>query len=138
MENEDLHEEFELLIGDLRNPVGPSGTVINTAYIADDIAFHLIRAGWRRSGERKIKARQIIDSPDFNGVVQWVPFDTPDQQPVDIKTMTIEQISQLPDQERAEAIRQLGGQFEAPGGWNAAPAINIADSPDHEDGTEWR
>lgn len=137
MENPELMEQFELLQGDLRNAVGPDGTVVNTAYIAEDVAFHLVRAGWRRTGERKIKPRQVVTSPEIDAVVQWVPFDTPDTPPVDVKSLTIEQLANLPEKERAEAIRHLGGHIEPQGGWTAPPRLNVADSPDHEDGTEW-
>jgi hypothetical protein len=151
-----LQEVFEQLISDLQYPVAKNGDVLDTHAIRPGIAYHLVRAGWRKPNnadglalrddeqhwdDPQIKKRKVYGPGVIEDAVTWVPVTDPDDPLEDLQNMTVAQIEALPADLRDEAKRRLGLLPPLPTkadsenlqpAWSVAPSINITDADDVE------
>lgn len=121
-----LEAVYGQLIGDLAYPVDKNGNFLDTFAIRPGIAWHLVRAGWRKPNntdgialrevgtpeeawdDPQIKPRKVHGPGVFEDAVTWVPASDPDDPLEDIQNMTMAQIEALPADLRDEAKRRLG------------------------------
>lgn len=126
---------FTTMLKDLRYPVGKDGSVMNADFFAPFVAYHLVRCGWRpHSEKRKIKPRKVPGRGTVEDAVEWVDMDEPDDPLHNLDSMSMRQISMLPEMWKHEAIRRLGGHVrndlpEPKSGWKVNTKINIANMP---------
>jgi hypothetical protein len=131
------------MLEDLRYPISRDGSVLDTAFIAPLIAYHLVRCGWRQDPDaRIIKSRKVVAKGVVEDAVEWVSVDEPDDPLENLENMTLAEINALSPNVRAEALRRMGGP-ETPDlptnpGWHVSTSLNIEQALDTEDdGTEW-
>lgn len=141
-----LYKVMDQLMGDLQHPVGKDGTMLYAEGFKAIVAWHLVRAGWRKPNnldefplveaydDPLIKKRKIHGPGVFEDACTWVPFDAPDD-PLDrLADMTMGEIETLPDDLRIEAKRRLGiapaPQPDTNTGWSVSPLVTITDADD--------
>jgi len=138
---------MDQLLGDLQNPVGKDGTVLYTEPFKAILAWHLVRAGWRKPNtldqlalreefdDPVIKKRAISGPGVMEDAVEWVGFSEPDDPLEHLDDMTMGQINALPEHLRIEAKRRQGLIPERPRAedipnnvrrWSVKPVINIS------------
>jgi hypothetical protein len=141
------------MLADLTYPVARDGTTaMDAGGVAPIIAYHLIRAGWRKPNNADglvlieayddplIKPRKVYGPGVYADAVTWVPADDPDDPLADLANMTMGQIAALAPDLQLEAKRRLGMEIRPPTpepGWTVQTHITITDEPDVEDGTQW-
>lgn len=146
-----MSRAYEQMLDDLQYPVAKDGSVMDASAIKAWVAWHLIRAGWRKPSQHDldenfdqpiIKKRRIYSPGVMADAVTWVGIDEPDDPLDGVEDLTVAQIDSLPDDLRIEARRRLGllppqPNTEPQPNWSVKPFITIADEPDVDDGTEW-
>lgn len=151
-----MTQVYGQLIEDLTYPVDKDGNVLDAFAIRPGIAYHLVRAGWRKPNNTDhfplveefddpvIKKRKVNAPGVYEDAVTWVSTDEPDDPLADIENMTIREIDALPADLRIEAKRRLGllppvEQPEEPPqpAWTVKPFITITDAEEVDESTNW-
>ncbi|AKF14456.1 minor tail protein [Mycobacterium phage FlagStaff] len=87
----------------LDNPVDKHGFTYDLRYLKPLLAFHFARClPAQYGGDPKAKRREHP-----NGYVEWVPLDAPDLPADPIAGLTLDEILELPPEQRDVAIRRL-------------------------------
>lgn len=139
------------LLGDLQHPVGKDGSTVYAEGFKAIVAWHLVRAGWRKPNnldglalqeefdDPVIKKRSVAGPGVMEDAVVWVDSNEPDDPLEHLADMTIKQIDALPDDLRIEARRRLGlipamPQPDTENGWTVRPVFTISDADDTREG----
>jgi hypothetical protein len=131
----EMQQAFATCLLDLRYPVAPDGSVMQSDYFAAFVAYHLVRCGWRpHEDKRTIKPRKVPGTSLAANAVEWVDMDADDDPLHNLANMTMADIARLPDSWRHEAIRRLGGNVpndlpKPKSPWTVDTKINIAKAP---------
>jgi hypothetical protein len=133
-EKQDMQKAFTEMLLDLRYPEGKDGSIMNADLVGPLIAYHLVRCGWRMDPERRVIKPRKVPGNVAQGAVEWIDIREPDDPLVNLGSMTMVEIAQLPDTWRHEAIRRLGGTVqgdlpEPVNKWTVKTSINIEDAP---------
>jgi hypothetical protein len=133
-EKQDMQRAFTEMLLDLRYPEGKDGSIMNADLIGPLLAYHLVRCGWRPVADKRIIKPRKVPGNVAEGAVEWVDINAPDDPLVNLASMTMVEIAQLPDVWRHEAIRRLGGTVEGDlpepvNQWKVKTSINIEDAP---------
>jgi hypothetical protein len=142
---------MEQMLGDLQHPVGKDGTTVYAEGFKAIVAWHLVRAGWRKPNnldefplveaydDPVIKKRKVFGPGVLEDAVEWVGFDEPDDPLEHLADMTMGEIEALPEHLRIEAKRRLGLIGDpAPANvpnfgveeWATKPLVRITDEED--------
>lgn len=145
---------MQQLMDDLQYPQAKDGTQMDANAFKHIIAYHLVRAGWRKPNNHDhlalreefddplIKKRKVTGPGVLEDAVHWVSIAEPDDPLAGLEKMTVGDIEALPDELRFEAKRRLGLIGEPTPEdvpdfgvepWSIKPHLTITDAPDPGD-----
>lgn len=136
------------LMSALDYPVSPPDddgitTTFDMSFMKAIAAYHLARCGFDIARDPLIHKQRVSGPGIIEGACQW-PEVGEGNSPIvyaspldDLENMTINQINALPEPLKREAYLRMGWPYTDESGWNAAPAVNIEDAPEADDGAEW-
>ncbi|MUL44460.1 hypothetical protein FZI85_17195 [Mycobacterium sp. CBMA293] len=136
---------MQQLLGDLQHPVGKDDSILYTEPFKAAVAWHLVRAGWRKPNnldqfplveefdDPVIKKRTVFGPGVMEDACEWVDASEPDDPLEHLDDMSMKQIEALPEHLRFEAKRRLGLVPAAPQpdpeqGWHVRPLVHITDA----------
>ena len=127
---------MQAIMDALHYPVAKDGTVLGISnglnLLKPTLAYHLARCGIGPVNPPLIKKQSVAGPGVMEDAVRWVPIGTPDV-PLDrLGSMTMDEISALPDHERAIALRRLGVTPPVNEGWVQPPNVFIDNAPENE------
>lgn len=132
---EEMETAYLAFLEDCTYPVDKHGNVMDASYFVWLVGYHMVRCGWRRSGDPVIKKRAVHAPGVVEGAVEWVPLDAPDDPLAGVENMTFAEINALPEWLKRQAIQRLNGNRDADDdlpemaepAWQVTPNISVKD-----------
>lgn len=109
----EIEAASEQLAQDLKYPVDAHGRILDMNHLPDvavTLVYHLIRRGWRPSGQPLIKAKKVVGPGYYEDLVTYVPVEESDEPVV---------VERNPQPEPQE--------------WSVRPVVNVIDEPRSDD-----